>query len=71
MAHTPLKMTIEEAHAEVSYGWAHSYNPEALTDHEWNRFTNRIVPRTRLARMFIAQRRGTGDERMYVFTDRN
>jgi len=23
-------MTIEEAHAEVKYGWAHSYSPEAL-----------------------------------------
>ncbi len=32
MAHTPLKMTIEEAHAEVKYGWAHSYSPEALAD---------------------------------------
>jgi radical SAM superfamily enzyme YgiQ (UPF0313 family) len=30
MAHTPLKMTIEEAHDEVKYGWAHCYNPEAL-----------------------------------------
>ncbi|MGO9647710.1 MAG: B12-binding domain-containing radical SAM protein [Terriglobales bacterium] len=30
MAHTPLKMTIEEAHAEVEYGWAHAYSPEAL-----------------------------------------
>src|SRR6516165_12790751 len=30
MAHTPLKMTIEEAHAELHYGWAHSYSPEAL-----------------------------------------
>src|SRR6476660_8034915 len=30
MAHTPLKMTIEEAHAEVNYGWSHSYSPEAL-----------------------------------------
>ncbi len=30
MAHTPLKMTIEEAHAEVKYGWEHAYNPEAL-----------------------------------------
>jgi radical SAM superfamily enzyme YgiQ (UPF0313 family) len=30
MAHTPLKMTIEEAHAEVKYGWEHSYSPEAL-----------------------------------------
>jgi len=30
MAHTPLKMTIAEAHAEVKYGWAHSYSPEAL-----------------------------------------
>jgi hypothetical protein len=30
MAHTPLKMTIEEAHAEVNYGWKSSYSPEAL-----------------------------------------
>jgi len=32
MAHTPLKMTIEEAHAELNYGWAHSYSPEALAE---------------------------------------
>jgi radical SAM superfamily enzyme YgiQ (UPF0313 family) len=30
MAHIPLKMSIEEAHAEVNYGWSHSYSPEAL-----------------------------------------
>jgi radical SAM superfamily enzyme YgiQ (UPF0313 family) len=30
MAHTPLKMTIEEAHAEVKYGWNKSYSPEAI-----------------------------------------
>jgi radical SAM superfamily enzyme YgiQ (UPF0313 family) len=30
MAHTPLKMSIEEAHAEVKYGWAQSYSPEAI-----------------------------------------
>ena len=30
MAHTPLKMTIPEAHAEVKYGWARSYSPEAI-----------------------------------------
>ena len=30
MAHTPLKMTIEEAHEEVNYGWVHAYSPEAL-----------------------------------------
>jgi len=30
MAHTPLKMTIEESHAEVKYGWAQAYSPEAL-----------------------------------------
>jgi len=30
MAHTPLKMTIEEAHAEVNRGWAEAYSPEAL-----------------------------------------
>ena len=30
MAHTPLKMTSEEAHAEVNYGWVHCYSPEAL-----------------------------------------
>jgi radical SAM superfamily enzyme YgiQ (UPF0313 family) len=31
MAHTPLKMTIEEAHAEVNKGWAEAYSPSALT----------------------------------------
>ena len=30
MAHTPLKMTIPEAHAEVRYGWEKSYNPQAI-----------------------------------------
>src|ERR1700693_5413697 len=30
MAHTPLKMTIDEAHAEVNHGWAEAYSPEAL-----------------------------------------
>jgi radical SAM superfamily enzyme YgiQ (UPF0313 family) len=31
MAHTPLKMSMEEAHSEVRYGWSHSYSPKALT----------------------------------------
>src|SRR6202166_3260735 len=31
MAHTPLKMSIAEAHAEVNYGWAQSYSPEAIS----------------------------------------
>ena len=30
MAHTPLRMTIEEAHAEVRKGWENSYSPEAI-----------------------------------------
>ena len=30
MAHTPLKMSIDEAHAEVKQGWAQAYSPEAL-----------------------------------------
>ena len=30
MAHTPLKMTVDEAHAEVRIGWANSYSPEAI-----------------------------------------
>src|SRR5438105_9970882 len=30
MAHTPLKMSIDEAHNEVKRGWALSYSPEAL-----------------------------------------
>jgi radical SAM superfamily enzyme YgiQ (UPF0313 family) len=30
MAHTPLKMSIEEAHAEVKYGWSEAYGPEAI-----------------------------------------
>jgi radical SAM superfamily enzyme YgiQ (UPF0313 family) len=32
MAHNPLKMTIDEAHAEVNYGWAHAYSPQALAN---------------------------------------
>jgi radical SAM superfamily enzyme YgiQ (UPF0313 family) len=32
MAHTPLKMTISEAHAEIQYGWAKSYGPEAIAN---------------------------------------
>jgi radical SAM superfamily enzyme YgiQ (UPF0313 family) len=31
MAHIPLKMSIEEAHDEVKYAWAHSYSPEAIS----------------------------------------
>jgi radical SAM superfamily enzyme YgiQ (UPF0313 family) len=31
MAHTPLKMSIEEAHAEVKHGWAQAYSPEAIS----------------------------------------
>src|SRR5258708_13428077 len=30
MAHTPLKMSINEAHAEVKYGWSHAYGPAAI-----------------------------------------
>jgi hypothetical protein len=30
MAHTPLKMSIDEAHHEVRIGWASSYSPEAI-----------------------------------------
>lgn len=30
MAHTPLKMTVDEAHAEVRYAWDHAYSPEAI-----------------------------------------
>jgi len=30
MAHTPLKMTIDEAHNELRKGWANSYSPEAI-----------------------------------------
>jgi len=30
MAHTPLKMTVNEAHAEVRIGWANSYSPQAI-----------------------------------------
>jgi len=32
MAHTPLKMSIEEAHAEVNHGWAQAYSAEALAN---------------------------------------
>src|ERR1019366_6258401 len=30
IAHTPLRMTIEETHAEVRYAWDHAYAPEAI-----------------------------------------
>jgi hypothetical protein len=30
MAHTPLKITIPQAHAEVNYGWADAYSPQAI-----------------------------------------
>jgi radical SAM superfamily enzyme YgiQ (UPF0313 family) len=30
MAHTPLKMSIDEAHNEVRLGWTNSYSPEAI-----------------------------------------
>jgi len=30
MAHTPLKMSIEQTHAEVNQAWASSYSPEAI-----------------------------------------
>src|ERR1700733_12662968 len=32
MAHSPLRMTIHEAHAEVKYGWSRSYSPQALAE---------------------------------------
>lgn len=31
MAHTPLKMTIDQAQAEVNYAWSRSYSPESIT----------------------------------------
>jgi radical SAM superfamily enzyme YgiQ (UPF0313 family) len=30
MAHTPLKMSIEEAHNELRIGWTNAYSPEAI-----------------------------------------
>jgi radical SAM superfamily enzyme YgiQ (UPF0313 family) len=30
MAHSPLKMTVEETHAEMNHAWASSYSPEAI-----------------------------------------
>ncbi len=30
MAHTPLKISIEQAHAELNQAWAESYSPEAI-----------------------------------------
>jgi len=30
MAHTPLRMTIAQAHAEVKYAWDHAYSPEVI-----------------------------------------
>jgi radical SAM superfamily enzyme YgiQ (UPF0313 family) len=30
MAHTPLKMTIDQTHAEVNHAWSDSYSPKAI-----------------------------------------
>jgi len=30
MAHTPLKMSIDETHAEVNHAWSSSYSPAAI-----------------------------------------
>jgi hypothetical protein len=30
MAHTPLKMSIDQTHSEVNHAWASSYSPEAI-----------------------------------------
>jgi radical SAM superfamily enzyme YgiQ (UPF0313 family) len=30
MAHTPLKMSIDQTHAEVNHAWSSSYSPEAI-----------------------------------------
>lgn len=30
MAHSPLKMSIDQTHAEVRHAWANSYSPEAI-----------------------------------------
>jgi len=32
MAHTPLKMSIPEAHAEVKHGWAKSYSADSIAN---------------------------------------
>lgn len=32
MAHTPLKMSIEQTHTEVNYAWSSSYSPEAIAE---------------------------------------
>jgi radical SAM superfamily enzyme YgiQ (UPF0313 family) len=32
MAHTPLKISIKDAHAEVKYAWEHAYSPKAIAD---------------------------------------
>jgi radical SAM superfamily enzyme YgiQ (UPF0313 family) len=32
MAHTPLRMSIEEAQAEVNHAWASSYSPDAIAE---------------------------------------
>jgi radical SAM superfamily enzyme YgiQ (UPF0313 family) len=43
MAHTPLKMTVPEVHAEVQYAWTNSYSPEA-TKKALDRIANAPAP---------------------------
>ncbi|MFZ0819974.1 MAG: radical SAM protein, partial [Candidatus Acidiferrales bacterium] len=42
MAHTPLKMTIDEAHVEVRYAWDHAYSPESIA-HAVHSFAHKPV----------------------------
>jgi len=42
MAHTPLKMTVEEAHVEVRYAWDHAYSPAAIA-HAVHSFAHKSV----------------------------
>jgi len=32
MAHTPLKMSIEQTQTEINHAWANSYSPEGIAD---------------------------------------
>jgi radical SAM superfamily enzyme YgiQ (UPF0313 family) len=43
MAHTPLKLTIPEVHAEVNYAWTNSYSP-AATESALNSIANEPAP---------------------------
>jgi len=72
MAHTPLKMTIEEARSEVGYAWTRSYSPErnaaaleAIKDSPFQYRASHLVSRLFFRGIYFPQMRKRDWMRMF------